>query len=226
MTGPVGIGLVGLGMWGRRLAVAATRTPGVHLASCFARNEDARRETAADAACRPGESMEALLDDPEVEGVLVVTPNHAHRDIAVAAAERGKHVFVEKPMADSIEAAEAMREACRRAGVLLFVGHCFRRLGAARASAALVREGALGTVVLAEANLSLPASFPPGSWRSRRATLAGGSMTQLGIHHADTLQAWQGPPSRSGARSRTWRRRRRSTTWPPRSSSIPLVLAR
>lgn len=193
MTVPVGIGLVGLGMWGRRIAVAATRTQGVRLASCFARNEDARRETAADVDCRPAESIEALLDDPGVEGVLVATPNHAHREIALAAAERGKHVFVEKPMADSIEAAEEMRDACTRAGVVLFVGHCFRRLGAARASAALVRDNALGKVVLAEANFSLPGTFPPGSWRSRRATLAGGSMTQLGIHHADTLQAWLGP---------------------------------
>jgi len=193
MTVPVGIGLVGLGMWGRRIAVAATRTQGFRLASCFARNEDARRETAADVDCRPAESIEALLDDPGVEGVLVATPNHAHRDIALAAAERGKHVFVEKPMADSIEAAEAMRDACTRAGVVLFVGHCFRRLGAARASAALVCDNALGKVVLAEANFSLPGTFPPGSWRPRRATLAGGSMTQLGIHHADTLQAWLGP---------------------------------
>lgn len=68
MTRPVGIGLVGPGMW--RIAAAATRTQGVYLVSCFGRNEDARRETAAHLGCRPAESIEALLDDPGVEGVL------------------------------------------------------------------------------------------------------------------------------------------------------------
>lgn len=193
MTAPIGLGIVGVGMWGRRVADAVVRTPAVHLASCFARTEETRRRAAEELGCRAAPSLEALLDDPEVEGVLVVTPNHTHRDIVVAAAQRGRHVLVEKPLADAIEPALEMRDACEQAGVVLMVGHCFRRLGAARAAADLIRRGRLGTVVLAEASFCLPGAFAPGSWRSRRTTLPGGPMAQLGVHHADTLQAWLGP---------------------------------
>ena len=190
---PVGLGLVGIGMWGRRMAAAAERASGVGLVSCFARDEAARSDAAGTLGCRAADSLDSLLVDPDVEAVLVATPNHTHTEIAVAAAERGKHVFVEKPMADRLADGLRALEASERAGVLLFVGHSFRRLGAARAAATAIGEGALGDIVLAEANFSLPGAFSPGSWRSRRETLPAGPMTQLGVHHADTLQAWIGP---------------------------------
>lgn len=190
---PVGLGLVGVGMWGRKMAAAAERAAGVRLVTCFARDDGARSEAAETFGCRAADSLDSLLDDSDVEAVLVVTPNNTHAQIAAAAAERGRHVFVEKPFADRLADGLRAADASERAGVLLFVGHSFRRLGAARAAARAIGEGALGEIVLAEANFSLPGAFPPGSWRSRRETLPAGPMTQLGIHHADTLQAWIGP---------------------------------
>lgn len=194
--GPVGIGLIGVGRWGMRLGSAAGRAKGVRLARCFARDPRARAKAADALGCRPAASVEALLEDPEVEAVVVATPNHAHEGLAVAAAAHGKHVFVEKPIATELAAAERMADACRRAGVALQVGHCFRRLGASRAAAELVAKGALGKVVLAEASFSLPGAFAPGNWRASRETLEGGPLIQLGVHHADTLQAWLGPAVR------------------------------
>ena len=190
---PVGLGLVGVGMWGRKMAAAAERAAGVRLVTCFARDDGARSEAAERFGCRAADSLDSLLDDSDVEAVLVVTPNHTHAQIAAAAAERGRHVFVEKPFADRLADGLRAADASERAGVLLFVGHSFRRLGAARAAARAIGEGALGEIVLAEANFSLPGAFPPGSWRSRRETLPAGPMTQLGVHHVDTLQAWIGP---------------------------------
>lgn len=189
----VGLGLVGVGMWGRRMAAAAERAEGVHLVSCFARDAAARADAAQHLGCRASDSLASLLDDAEVEAALVITPNHTHAQIAEASAERGKHVFVEKPIADTITDAIRLAVACERAGVVLYVGHSFRRLGAARAAAWTIARGALGRVVLAEANFSLTGAFTPGSWRASRETLPGGPMTQLGVHHADTLQAWIGP---------------------------------
>ena len=135
---PVGIGLVGVGMWGRRMAAAAERAGGVDLVTCFARDEGARSEAAETFGCRAAGSLDALLDDSDVEAVLVVAPNHTHAEIAVASAERGKHVFVEKPFADRLADGLRAAEAIQRAGVLLFVGHSFRRLGAARAAATAI----------------------------------------------------------------------------------------
>lgn len=190
---PVGVGLIGVGRWGRRLGQAVARSKGLDLVSCFARSVEARESAASEFECRAAPSIDAMLSDPEVEAILLLTPNHTHEALTRVAASRGRHVFVEKPIAADLEAADGMAAACRESGVILQVGHCFRRLGASRAAADLIRSGALGKVVLAEANFSLPGRFEEESWRSRRETLAGGALTQLGIHHIDTLQAWLGP---------------------------------
>lgn len=190
---PVGVALIGTGMWGRRLAAALQRTAALRLVCCYSRDEARRRAFAADFRCEAAPSFEAAVDHPEVEGVLLVTPNYAHREQALACAARRRHVFVEKPIADTLTDGQAMAAACRAAGVTLFVGHQMRRLGAARRVKALLEEGVLGTVVLAEANFSLPGVLTPDQWRAHRRTCPGGPLMQLGIHHADTLQYLLGP---------------------------------
>src|SRR5215208_4234344 len=80
------------------------------------------------------------------------------------------------------------------------VGHAFRRLGASRRVKQLLDEGALGRVVLAEANMSLPGSFKPEAWRAHRERNPGGPIMQLGIHHVDTLSYWLGSVERATGR--------------------------
>jgi UDP-N-acetyl-2-amino-2-deoxyglucuronate dehydrogenase len=194
-----GVAIVGTGMWAPRLAEAAQRA-GLSLVACYARDESRRAEFADRFGCTAAASLEEALAHPDSEGVLLVTPNDVHEEQALACAERGRHVFVEKPIADSVEAGERMRRACADAGVTLMVGHAFRRLGAARRVKQLLDEGALGRVVLAEANMSLPGSFKPGAWRGHRERNPGGPIMQLGIHHVDTLAYWLGPVERASGR--------------------------
>jgi predicted dehydrogenase len=191
-----GIAIVGTGMWAPRLADGARRA-GLELVACFSRDEGRRREFAARFDCEPAPSLEAALEHPGVKGVVLSTPNEVHEEQALMCAERGRHVFVEKPIADSVHAAERMRRACADAGVTLMVGHAFRRLGAARSVKQLLDEGALGHVALAEANMSLPGSFRPKAWRAHRERNPGGPIMQLGIHHVDTLAYWLGPIERA-----------------------------
>lgn len=194
-----GIAIVGTGMWAPRLAGAAQRA-GLELVTCFSRDEQKRGEFAERFACEPAASLEEAIAHSGVEGVLLVTPNDVHEEQALACAERGRHVFVEKPIADSTEAGERMRRACMEAGVALMVGHAFRRLGAARRVKQLLDDGALGRVVLAEANMSLTGSFKPEAWRAHRERNPGGPIMQLGIHHVDTLAYWLGPVQRASGR--------------------------
>jgi UDP-N-acetyl-2-amino-2-deoxyglucuronate dehydrogenase len=206
-----GIAIVGTGMWAPRLASAAERA-GLELVTCFSRDEAKRVEFAQRFGCEPAATLEDAIANSRVEGVVLATPNDVHEEQALMCAERARHVFVEKPIADSVEAAERMRRACAEAGVTLMVGHAFRRLGAARRVKQLLDEGALGRVVLAEANLSLPGSFKPGAWRAHRERNPGGPIMQLGIHHVDTLAYWLGPIRRARAfraRARGRRHRRR-----------------
>src|SRR5439155_18268482 len=176
-----------------KLAEAVNRSS-LELAACYSRNGDRRAEFAERFGCEPAASYEAALD--AADAVVLATPNDDHEEQTVTAAERGKHVFVEKPIATTIAAGERMRDACAAAGVALLVGHELRRLGAARKAKAVVEDGALGTVVLAEANFSLSSPVKPGPWKEGRGT----PLVQLGVHHADTLQYLLGPVTRTTGR--------------------------
>jgi UDP-N-acetyl-2-amino-2-deoxyglucuronate dehydrogenase len=185
------VALIGTGFWATKLAEAVVRTPELDLVACFGRDEERRRAFAERAGCRAASSFDDALDG--VDGALLATPNDTHEEQALAAAARGVHVFVEKPIASTLEAGERMRDACARAGVTLLVGHELRRLGAARRAKELVDAGALGRVVLAEANFSLASPVQPGTWKTGRGT----PLDQLGVHHADTLAYLLGPVARA-----------------------------
>ena len=187
-----GIAVIGAGMWAPRL-VAAARRAGLEVVTCFSRDAEKAARLGAPVAA----SFEAAIGDPRVEGVVLATPNDVHADQAVACAERGRHVFVEKPIADTLAAAARIRDACAVTDVVLMVGHGFRRLGAARRVGELVAEGRLGRVVLAEATFSLPGKLGPQAWRAHRSRNPGGPLMQLGIHHVDTLLGWLGPVRRT-----------------------------
>jgi UDP-N-acetyl-2-amino-2-deoxyglucuronate dehydrogenase len=194
-----GLAILGTGRWAPRLAAAAGRA-GLRVVTCYSRDEGARTEFAERFRCEGAAGLEEAVGHPEVEGVVIATPNDVHLDHTLACAELGRHVFVEKPIADTLQAGERMRDACVEAGVVLMVGHGFRRLGAARRAKELIDDGALGRVVLAEANMSLPGSFTPGAWRAERSRAPGGPLMQLGIHHVDTLAYWIGPVRRASGR--------------------------
>jgi len=187
------VSLIGTGFWAAKLAEAVGRSE-LELAACYSRDEERRRAFAERYGCEAAASFEEAL--AAADGVLLSTPNHVHPEQTLAAAAVGKHVLVEKPIATTIADAELMRGACAEAGVSLLVGHEMRRLGAARAAKRLVDQGALGTVVLAEANFSLASPVRPGTWKAGRGT----PLVQLGVHHADTLQYLLGPVERTTGR--------------------------
>jgi predicted dehydrogenase len=201
---PVRVAAVGVGGWGRALADAAGRGTDLAIVACTSRSADNRAAFATARGCRDLTSLDAVLADPDVEGVLITTPHSVHAEQVVAAARAGKHVFVDKPFTLSVADAWRATEACRRAGVVLAVGHQRRRQPANRALKRLVDDGALGRVAQVEGNFSVNIGFTlkPGMWRAVRAETPGGAMTNLGIHHVDTFQYLLGPIARVMALSR------------------------
>src|SRR5207342_3874911 len=103
----VRLGVVGLGWFGGVLTASARATGLADVVSCFARTESSRQAFADAHGCRPATSLGAMLADPEVEGVLVVTPHSTHAQIVEEVASAGKHVFVEKPL--TLTVADARR---------------------------------------------------------------------------------------------------------------------
>jgi predicted dehydrogenase len=201
---PVRVAAVGVGGWARVLADAAGRGTGLAIVACTSRSADNRAAFAKTYGCRDLPSFEAVLADPEVEGVLITTPHSVHAEQVAAAAQGGKHVFVDKPFTLTVADGRRATEACRRAGVVLAVGHQRRKQAANRALKQLLGEGVFGQVAQIEGNFSADIGFKlkPGMWRTVRAETPGGAMTNLGIHHVDTFQYLLGPIVRATAFSR------------------------
>ncbi len=121
---PIGIGVVGLGYWGPNLARNLDRLPGAEL-RWICDGSAAARERVAPQFPRVAVSAELdeLLADPELDAVVCATPVPTHAEVALAVLAAGKHCFVEKPLAQSVAAAEEVAAAARAAGRVLMVGH-------------------------------------------------------------------------------------------------------
>jgi len=186
---------IGLGWWGSELADAVARTGRAEVVSCFARTLEARDEFAAKHACRAAGSLDDLLADPGIEGVLIATSHQSHRSLIEQAAAAGKHIFVEKPFTNTVEDGVAAVSAAREAGVLLQVGHQRRRTAAKRRMKVMIEAGDLGDIETVVAHQSIPNGYkmPEEAWRWSPEQSPLGSMTSLGVHKIDSMLYLVGP---------------------------------
>ena len=192
---PVRVGCVGMGWWSDVLADAIARSGALRIVSCYTRSDEKRHAFAAKYGCRPAPSYEAMLEDPELEAVINTTPNNAHLATTAAAAGAGKHVFLDKPIANSVADARALTDACRAARVVLALGYQRRRESHFRWIRSQIDSGMFGTLVNAEANISRDrlGQIDLTSWRYTAEGMPGGVMLQIGIHYTDVLEYLMGP---------------------------------
>lgn len=187
---PVGLASIGLGWWGNVLAEGAQLGGRARIVSCFARTPESRDAFAEKHGCPAAASLEDILEDPEIEGLLIATPHATRQDLIARAAAAGKHIFVEKPLALTGKEARAIAAAAHEAGVILQVGHNKRRQTANRRLKEMLDAGELGMLQLIEANISGPLAFKPDlpDWRKDPGEIPAGGMTPMGVHHVDTIQ--------------------------------------
>ena len=138
-----GVGILGSGFMGRTWAAVVRATPGAHLVAVAGGRRAAG--LAADYGVRSIEP-DALLADPDVDLVLVLTPPRSHVAYAIAAAEHGKHILIEKPMANSAADCDRIIEAARHNDVRLGIvsQHRFRK--SPLAAKKLIEDGVIGDV--------------------------------------------------------------------------------
>lgn len=192
---PVRVACIGMGWWSDVLADAMMRSDRLRIVSCYSRSPDKRAAFAGKYGGRAVDSYEAILADPRVEAIVNTTPNNVHLETTRAAARAGKHVFLDKPIANSLADARAITEVCRAAGVVLSVGYQRRRESHFRWIHDEIASGAFGKVVNAEANISRDrlGKIDLNSWRYTSEGMPGGVMLQIGIHYADVLTYLLGP---------------------------------
>lgn len=142
------------------------------------------------------DSLDAILEDPSVAAVAVLSPANTHRDIALRCAAAGKHVLMEKPLDVSTAKAVEMVQACRKAGVRLGVvlQHRFRPAGMRLAE--LLRSGELGAIVGCSTSIRLwrpQQGYYDQPGRGSLARDGGGVLMSQGIHTLDLMLSLAGP---------------------------------
>ena len=186
MGAKVGFGVIGTGLWGEVHAEIYASHPCAELiAVCDSDAGRARRVGERYGARRVYTDFRELVVDRELDAVAVVTPDFAHREPIVAAARAGKHVITEKPLATTLEDAEAVAEAVRTAGVRLMVDFHTRWNPPIVIARRDIEEGALGEIVSAYFRLNDTISVPTRmlSWAQQSSIL-----WFLGSHTVDTLR--------------------------------------
>ena len=201
-------GLIGAGDIVRRRVGEALRTGrGCELAAVSRANADLlepfAREVAAD---RWHADWRDLVRDTKIDAVYVATPVHLHAEQTIAAAEAGKHVLCEKPMAMNVRECDRMIAACRAAGVRLGIAYYRRFYPVVIRIKELLLSGAVGKPVFAQMVASEPFDPEPGApryWLVQPSQSGGGPMADFGCHRLEVLLNLLGPVA--GVRSMTAR---------------------
>lgn len=191
---PLRVGIAGAGAIAQRNAREAATSGAAKVVGVFDVNHKVARDM-ADALKAPFfPTYEDLLCSSDVEAVLISTPHHMHRPQTVQAAAAGKHVLVEKPMANNLAEAEEMIRACRDNGVKLSVNYSFRYLPKIRKAKQLIDQGLLGTITgiqIVSHQFKDPGywtgarSNSPDNWRASREKCGGGYLIMNVCHIID-----------------------------------------
>ena len=196
---PFGWGIVGTGKHPDiKIAPAMAAADGGELVGVYSRDQHRAEAFAQKHDARAAYSqLGDLLKDSRVDGVFVSSPNALHAEHVVQAAEAGKHVLCEKPMATTIADAVRMLQACRRAGVTLGIAFNLRQHPAYIRARELVAAGTLGRIVLAQAQWAFgvrgrdgsPPRTPLTQWWDTPELIGGAStMMGTGVHSVDLLR--------------------------------------
>ena len=135
-------------------------------------------------------SVEEMLACPEIDVVTICVPSGLHAELAIKAANAGKHIIVEKPMAITKEQLDAMEEACTRNGVMLSSVAQSRFTSGVRKAKQAIEDGYLGKMVCADVYMKFNRTqeyYNTGGWRGTKAMDGGGALMNQGIHGVDLL---------------------------------------
>src|SRR5215471_18663494 len=194
-SGKLRVAVLGMGWWSDVLADAIKRSDKIDIVTCYTRSDDKRAAFAKKYGCGAAKSYEEILADPAIEAIINTTPNGVHLETTRAAAQAGKHVFLDKPIANTVAEGQAIAQVCRDAGVVLSLGYQRRRESHFRWIKAEIDAGRFGKLVQAEGNISRDrlGKIDLSSWRYQAAGMPGGVMLQIGIHYVDVLEMLMGP---------------------------------
>src|SRR5262245_6017256 len=186
---PVKLAIVGLGRWPKVLARAARQSDKLKLVAAFSRSEERRAAFEKELGVPAAPDMKTLLANPDIKGVILTVPNEQHLPLAEQVARAGKHVYTEKPIAQTLEDGLKIAALEKQHGVTVTVGHSARLMAGIRIIKERIDAGELGRVAFMEANFSNERALEltPQTWRWYKDRAPGGPLSQLAIHQFDVL---------------------------------------
>jgi predicted dehydrogenase len=212
----INVGLVGGGFMGKAhsLAYAAMPmffwpAPALPVRRTIA---EATPELAEQAAKRFGFQRSTadwrdIINDPDISVVDIATPNNLHAEVAIAAAQAGKHIICEKPLAPTSDESRRMYEAVRDAGVVHMVAFNYRRTPAVALAKKYIEEGAIGRILSFRGTYLQDWSADPESplsWRFQKAIAGSGALGDIATHVIDIARYLAGEISAVNAVLATW----------------------
>ena len=191
----VGIGIIGSGFIGRTysetIAKNCTRAS-LKAVTCGSRAE----ELAADYGMALEPSVDALIARDDVDALFIATPHHVHAEQAIPAAQAGKHLFIEKPMACSVADCDAILDACKAAGVYSSIAFSQRTRKCNIKAKQLIDDGAIGRILQMKEMAMVPTGLGGlPAWQSDPANL--GTLFGHAIHNFDRIRWFTGQEIRT-----------------------------
>ncbi len=132
--------------------------------------------------------LESLLAVDDIDAVYIATPVFCHKEQVIAAANAGKHILLEKPMALTSKESEELAALCDARGVRLGIGLMMRFHAYHEEMKRLIAEGAIGDIVSIRSQFACWYPDMPGVWRQDKAKSGGGALVDLGVHCIDLVQ--------------------------------------
>lgn len=189
----IGYALVGAGYFGAELGRILARQPGARVAAVLDPANAAA--VAAELGCEAETSLDALCARPDVDAVIVATPNYLHKEPVLTAARHQKHVFCEKPIALRYADCDEMVKAAQENGVTFMAGHVMNFFSGVRRAKQLIAQGRIGRVLYCHsARNGWEEPQPSVSWKKLREK-SGGHLYHH-IHELDCIQFILGPARR------------------------------
>jgi phthalate 4,5-cis-dihydrodiol dehydrogenase len=187
-AGKLRLGIAGLGRAFTLMLPTFTSDPRIAMVAAADTRADARERFAAEFSTKSYETVEELCADPAVEVVYVATPHQYHAPHAVLAAQHGKHLLIEKPMAVSLRECAAIVAAARRAQVRLVVGHSHSFDAPVRRLRALIESGDFGAVRMINAMNYTDYLYRPRRPEELDTAQGGGAVFNQAAHQVDMVR--------------------------------------
>lgn len=182
-------GIIGFGIFGEKRLIPGFQGSRGTIQAITKRNvEEAKQKAIQYSIPTYFDDPESMIKDAGIDAVYIASPNKNHLEHVKIAAEYGKDIICEKPMATTIAEAIEMSQICNKHGIRFMIAHCYRYMGSCLKIKDILNSGMLGDVEFINAHYSFPAETSPRTWVFNKVLAGGGPIFDIGVHMVDLIR--------------------------------------